>query len=438
MPEYMNAETRRENSRFTPAQIGWLVAFIFYGGLSIASLPGYIRGIHAQGMPLDLVPVGWSAAETRAELVALGWPVEVYINAYAVSTVVVSGLFFALGVLIYGRKTTNRMAWIASFTFMISGAVTFTEQVEQVLPPGWETLSDLLIIIPSGILLLLLLLLFPNGRFVPGWTRWIVIAFNGVLAVSLFYPNSPLSASGYIGTFVTVGTLVCVIGAQMHRYRQVSTPVERQQTRWVVYGISLFLMLGLVQALIASVLPGLTEPGVAGLIVRGLGAQIWGGIFSALIPLSFTIAILRHRLWEIDIIIRRTVQYSILTGLLGLIYFGGVVLFQGLFRTASGETSSLAVVLSTLIIAALFAPLRRRIQNLIDRRFFRQKYDAAQVLADFARTARDETDINQLTGRLVEVVQQTLQPEQVSLWLKPTSIKRWDQEGNKRGQESVR
>jgi hypothetical protein len=127
---------------------------------------------------------------------------------------------------------------------------------------------------------------------------------------------------------------------------------------------------------------------------------------------------LRYRLWDIDVIIRKTLLYAVMTALLGLVFFGSVVLLQRLFEMVTGQQSQLAIVLSTLAIAALFNPLRTRVQATIDQRFFRKKYDAQQVLAQFAITARDETDMNALTTELARVVKETMQPKIVRVWLR--------------------
>jgi hypothetical protein len=129
---------------------------------------------------------------------------------------------------------------------------------------------------------------------------------------------------------------------------------------------------------------------------------------------------LRYKLYDIDIIIRRTAVYAVLTTTLGLIYFGTVVLLQTAVGRATEEQSPLVIVFSTLLIAALFSPLRRRIQAFIDRRFFRRKYDAAQTIANFARMAGDEVELSVLTKELIQVVEETMHPERVSLWLKKT------------------
>jgi hypothetical protein len=139
----------------------------------------------------------------------------------------------------------------------------------------------------------------------------------------------------------------------------------------------------------------------------------------SLIPVTIGLAILRHRLWDIDVFIRRTLVYSVLTGLLALAYFGSVLLLQPVLgRLTGGTQTPLVTVISTLAVAALFFPLRGRVQAFIDRRFYRSKYDAARTLAAFAAAARDETDLPQLTARLADVIDETMQPESLGLWLR--------------------
>ena len=145
-------------------------------------------------------------------------------------------------------------------------------------------------------------------------------------------------------------------------------------------------------------------------LITSMAILVMGGMLA--------VAILRYRLFDIDIIIRKTLQYTLLTGLLVLVYFGSVILLQGLVEGLSGEQSPIAIVISTLIIAALFNPLRKRIQDFIDRHFYRKKYDAEHAVAQFVATVRDEVEINKLTDALLSTVDETLQPERTSLWLK--------------------
>jgi hypothetical protein len=140
-------------------------------------------------------------------------------------------------------------------------------------------------------------------------------------------------------------------------------------------------------------------------------------------PAAIAVAILRYRLYDIDIIIRRTLQYALLTGLLAFVYFGSVLLLQSLFESFTDQQSPLIIVISTLSIAALFNPFRHRIQEFIDRRFYRKKYIAEIALAQFASTARDEVDMDVLTTALLGMVEDTMQPEQVTMWLKPAAIR---------------
>jgi hypothetical protein len=192
--------------------------------------------------------------------------------------------------------------------------------------------------------------------------------------------------------------------------------VTRAQARWLLIGMILSWGVG------NGILFFLLE---AGLLPRTLAVFLVGILLILIFPATLAITIFRYRLFDIDIVIRKTLLYGALTALLALVYFGSVVVLQQLFGSVTGvEQSPAAIVISTLAIAALFTPLRGRLQTIIDRRFYRQKYDAQQVLAQFAQTARDETDINTLTAELVQVVQETVQPTRISVWLKPVNDER--------------
>ncbi len=221
-----------------------------------------------------------------------------------------------------------------------------------------------------------------------------------------------------------VGILVpihfCLYGisllAQIYRYRRVSTPIQRQQTKWVVFGFA--ILLALVSVGVLVLIPPPRDPnGSINIVFRMTGPSlVLVGIMTA--PLSLGLSILRYRLWDIDLLIRRTLVYSVLTGALALVYFSSVVLLQRIFASLTGQQQNeIVTVISTLAIAALFIPLRRRVQDVIDRRFYRRKYDAAKVIAEFGATCRDETDLDKLAASLIAVVQETMQPEHVSLWL---------------------
>ncbi len=202
--------------------------------------------------------------------------------------------------------------------------------------------------------------------------------------------------------------VVVIFGAVIRNLVKVKEPVARAQVRWVALGFGLGLGLEAVLTLF-------------GFLRADFGAVEQTRTITSLtalaLPLALAVGILRYRLFDIDVIIRKTTSYALLTALLALVYFGSIVVLQRVLAPITGE-STVAVVLSTLLIAALFLPLRRRVQGIIDRRFFRQKYDAEQVLARFAATARDETDLDALTAELVHVIQETMQPETVSVWLR--------------------
>jgi hypothetical protein len=209
--------------------------------------------------------------------------------------------------------------------------------------------------------------------------------------------------------------LASLLVAQVYRYRRVSSHVERQQTKWVVFsmvtglaGFSLVVLLYFDNVLSIFQLSPRSD------LIAGTALNI----FILLIPLSIAFAILRSRLWDIDIIINRTLVYGTLTGILTLVYVGSILLLQYLLRGIIQQNNDVAIVISTLVIAALFLPLRRRIQGIIDRRFYRRKYDAARTVTAFSAVVRSEMDLSQLSEQLIAVVQETMQPRFVSLWLR--------------------
>ena len=223
------------------------------------------------------------------------------------------------------------------------------------------------------------------------------------------------SFSRWLFLLIFVGVAVTVVPgmlAQLYRYRSISTPTQRQQTRWIVLGVIVGLLVAFGPYLPAIFFPSLNHPGLYYLIVKPVTILLL--LFA---PLSWAIAILRYRLWDIDILINRTLVYATLTGILALVYVGSILLLQNLLRGIIYQDNDVAMVISTLVIAVLFQPLRRLIQGIIDRRFYRSKYDAAKTLAAFSATLRYEVELNQLREQLVAVVQETVQPTHVSLWL---------------------
>jgi hypothetical protein len=187
--------------------------------------------------------------------------------------------------------------------------------------------------------------------------------------------------------------------------------VERQQLKWFLYAAAAVPILAPFSFGFISWAPGL--PSFLSLFIEGV---LWGLTVSG-VPIAIGIAVLRYRLYEIDVIIRRTLVYGVLTIGLGLIYWGTVVLLQQLLRPLT-QGSDLAIVGSTLLVAAVFQPLRRRIQSGVDQRFYRQNYDAAHTLEHFSARLRDEVDLEALSAELLGVVRRTIQPQHVSLWLR--------------------
>jgi multisubunit Na+/H+ antiporter MnhB subunit len=353
---------------------------------------------------------------------------------------VAAAAFPTVGATIAARRPGNPIGWIFCLTGLSLGVAIFASGYAEyalvtqpdALPAGilaawlgtWTWLPGI-VLGPT-----FLLLLFPHGRL-PS-RRWRPVPWFSVGATALgvgvlmVLPWSSLDislpaenpfeiadaqtiefAAFAVGIGAGMVSMALSVLALILRFRR-SRGVERQQLKWFVYAGTLTVVL--------LFLPLFPAFGVVGSFLQVLAAP--------LLPAAAGVAILRHRLYDIDVLVNRTLVYGALTATLALVYLGGVATTQTVFRflTEQDQQPQLAVVASTLLIAALFNPLRRRIQSFIDRRFYRSKYDARKTLEDFSTRLREETDLDGLTAELLEVTRQTMQPARVSLWLRrPTS-----------------
>jgi len=412
------SNTRLRGRWLLIARTAWLAWAVLVAGLFVASLPANFE--HRRTMCAQAAcDYGQLAPEQAQAFQALGFSVD-FLAAYSIAIdVVFAAVYFAIALVIFARRSDDWLALFVAFTLVTFGLVTGLESLDLLAAglPAWRLPVQFISFIGS-VSILFFFYLFPTGQFVPRWTRWLAILWIVEETPRYFFPDSPFNSNSWpllLSSLGFVGFVGSGLFAQVYRFRRVSGPVQRQQTKWVVFGVTTALggFLGL--QLLILIIPSLDRNPLF-LLAGGTAFSL----FLLLIPLSIGLAILRSRLWDIDFLIRRTLVYSVLTALLALVYFGSVVLLQQSFRALTGQQQpEVVTVVSTLAIYVLFAPLRRRVQNVIDRRFYRRKYDAQKVLEQFAATARDEVDLDKLTERLIAVVQETMQPESVSLWLKP-------------------
>jgi hypothetical protein len=387
------------------ARAAWLAALLVGLGLMALSFAQQVAQIQSEcaSGPCSFVQLTPRQAQ---ELAGLHLPLTA-LGAYFLSITLLRVLIFVLiGAVLIWRRADDRLALYAAFMLMLFGVgsgLDFSAAADPRLQfAAWLYQAA------GNSSLAVFFFIFPDGRFIPRWTRWLALAVVAREILEVF-ANSPI----VLALFFVAAPIA--MGIQIYRYRRVSNTIQRQQTKWVVYGslLGLSIYMGLLLFLdAASAQPD--SLGLLAIIVIGTGLSL----ALTLVPISLAIAILRARLWDIDLLIRRTLVYGALTALLAGVYLGAVVALQALFVAVSGTArSQFVTVLSTLAIAALFVPLRARLQRFIDRRFYRRKYDAARTLAEFSASLRDEVDLEQLSGRLVRVVDETMQPAQVSLWL---------------------
>jgi hypothetical protein len=414
------AQTKLLGRRLQAARTALIIIALLAVGFSIVSVPvAYVQDqmICTEG---GECPYWRLVPEDMEALQELGLSASFY-AAYMLATDIVYMLgFWTIGAVLYWRDSDEKVSLFCAFMLVTFGASIMVD-----LSAGVNAVSDLLgasIGFLGYCSFYAFFYLFPDGRFVPRWTRWSLILLALYQACLLFAPEgSPLDPAVWppLVPLVSIcGLFGTLVFAQIYRYLRVSGLVERQQTKWVVFGLTAALTGAIAPALFTVAFPTLLRAGVPNVLYVLTEATVTTFAL-LLIPLSILIAMVRYRLWDIDLVINRTLVYGSLTVVLTAVYVGSVALLEGIYRNLTGQEQQrqLVIVTSTLVIAALFSPLRRRVQGFIDRRFYRKKYDSAKTLEAFSAKLRHETNLGALSDDLVSVVRETMQPTHVSLWL---------------------
>ena len=404
------AVTAQHERLFQVLWVLWLVCGIFLAAVWLVSIPPFLHGADTGTLPevvIDGVSASAMAAENEDQ-----WGISVPV--WARISLVINGFSLAVFSLIAGLiwwRVRSGFGLLTAYVLLLGGSAAMGTAIYGAGLPYWViTLWGIGALVWP--LFFLWLFLFPNGVAVPRALLWIILPVLGLFTtffiasiLEQFLVDAPVLARVTLafepfGVALVAFLFVLVLCAQIYRYVKVSSPLAREQTKSFLFG----LLLAFIPLMIVDFF--LDYPDELNTIA-----------FTAL-PVGIGVSILRYRLWDVDVIIRNSLLYGLLTAVIVAVYFALVLIGQSDFVALTGQESPLAIVISILAIATLFNPLRRRIQAFIDHRFFRSRYDAQLVLAEFGRLAGREVEIDALTTELQGAIQQTLQPSAITIWLK--------------------
>jgi hypothetical protein len=396
-----DAQTFRPLSgrRLFLARLGWLVVFVVTIGLFSAIIPAYYDSLVSFSDPEH------DTATVRANLEAAGVSIErfaTYLLGISVASAVV---WVVVGTLIFWRRSDNWIALFASLCLIVFGTFGLNESGVLALPDQDPALwlPVRLLALFSNVGVYTLVLIFPNGRFVPRWTRWAVVLFALHDVFFFLFPSSifNLAESFPPLDFAVLATVACVaIGSQLYRYRHVSAPVERQQTKWVVFGM---VSAGLGSLIFEVPISGSPLGQFGPLYALAIHAGLYGSLL--LIPLSFGVAILRYRLWDVDAVINRTLVYGALSVIVVALYTLIVVALGELFQARADLAVSLV---ATGVVVVLFAPLRERLQRGANRLMYGERDDLYAVLSRLGRRLEATIVPKAVLETIVETIAQAL------------------------------
>ncbi|MGH2501024.1 MAG: hypothetical protein ACRDID_00765, partial [Ktedonobacterales bacterium] len=389
------------------ARLAWLLLMALTVAPFLASLPGYLDSVTH--------PTPQNAALSSSALRALS-DAGILLATYAWASLALLGLALvvslALALLLAWRRSDDWMALSVSLfivVYVTSNMGAPLNGAETNPDTAWAILVAILTTAPVLIITFGVLLLFPSGRFAPRWT-WMILAALTFWALVVNSLPALLGGALFLGYPLALSTIVACM---VYRFRRVSTPAQRQQTKWVVAGLVVTLVANQVFWIPTDFTP-------LGQTLYAPLAYLVYQLLLALAPITFFIAIQRYQLYDIDAIINRALVYGALTAMLVGVYAGCVLGSQKVIAALTGDagTEPAVIVATTLLVAALVRPLRNRLQALVDRRFYRSKYDATRTVAGFSDALRQETELGALQRRLLETVERTMQPTHASIWLR--------------------
>jgi len=420
-PRHVSA-TRLSGRWLTLIRTAWIILVVGILGYFIASLPETFVTLHQPCAGAWCTnATGRLTASQMQSLLQAGISLDAYAWSWLVVTGITSLVWFGVGGILFWRKSDDWMVLLVALMLISQGADNLTNALLYSASP-WRFVEFGVYLI-AGQCILCTFVFFPNGRIVPRWSFLVTLVYPVYIVCYLLFLrplripgwalyHTPFNALTWFGSY-TVLTL-----AQLYRYFRVSNAVERQQTKWVALGFSILLVGSLVGVSLGDNLSSQHNG-----LLYALDNIGFSPLLLLLLPLSIGFAMMRSRLWDIDIIINKALVYGLLTALLGAVYAGLIIGLQFLLGGIIQQSNDVVIVISTLAIAALFQPLRHRLQQIIDRRFYRRKYDAVRTLAAFSATLRNEIDLTTLSEHLVGVVEETMQPAHVSLWLRKDALR---------------
>jgi hypothetical protein len=387
------------------ARVAWLAVVSLIVALFLARLPAYYTTLHTVCTGA-VCGYAQPTPDSAQALQKLGLSVGAYAAFTLALDIALAFLCFTLGAVIFWRRSDDWMALLGALAVVASVALN-PNVYGMDMTSIWGWIAMAMYVFGTGMYLLVLSL--SDGRFVTRWAPWLLLCWAVAVIHYFIFMN-------ILYPLVWIAALGLLLIAQSYHHRTAASPLQRQQSKWFIFGGCVEVIIGVGFSVPLFLFPSLGQSGSFYQLVAALALIVLSFIF----PICIGLAILRYRLYDIDIIIHRTLVYSTLTVLLAVIYEVSVFTLQSF---TNGLTfirgNQLAIVASTFLIGGLFKPLHDRTRALIDRRFYRRKYDAARTVAAFSTTIRDEVDLNQLCAKLTAVVQETMQPAHVSLWLCP-------------------